>query len=79
MRFSLITPFARRRACGCVVALRLRRAGAERRSSPTSRSRRSAQIVQDYLLKNPEILQEVMAELEKRQAEAAARRADERR
>jgi len=27
-------------------------------------------IVKDYLLKNPEILQEVMAELEKRQAEA---------
>ncbi len=28
------------------------------------------QVVRDYLLKNPELLQEVMAELEKRQAEA---------
>ena len=40
-------------------------------ASPFNEQQRQAigEIVRDYLLKNPELLQEVMAELEKRQAE----------
>ena len=51
---------------------RLARACRPRPAQPVhamSRRRRSAQVVRDYLLKNPEVLQEAMVELERRQQE----------
>ena len=45
------------------------RPGAGGRRSPSQQQQAIGEIVRDYLLKNPEVLQEVMAELEKRQAE----------
>ena len=47
---------------------RARRAGAGRRAFTDQQRQAIGEIVRDYLLKNPEVLQEVMAELEKRQA-----------
>ena len=56
---------------GFVVLALAMTAGVAQTISPTQRSEIEA-IIKDYLLKNPELLQEVMSELEKRQSAADA-------
>jgi protein-disulfide isomerase len=58
-------------ATGFVLLAFAMTAGVAQTISPAQRSEIEA-IVKDYLLKNPELLQEVMAELEKRQTAADA-------
>jgi protein-disulfide isomerase len=68
MRFSFMTPC---RIAAVLGALALSPAALAQ--SPTFNDQQRQEIggiVREYLLKNPEILQEVMAELEKRQADA---------
>jgi protein-disulfide isomerase len=67
MRFSVLRTAA---AALLLGASALTPASAQ--NAPFSEQQKQAigEVVRDYLLKNPEILQEVMAELEKRQAEA---------
>jgi protein-disulfide isomerase len=67
MRF----PLPSLRAALVVGALAFAPLAAAQTASPFNEQQRQAigEIVRDYLLKNPELLQEVMGELEKRQAE----------
>jgi protein-disulfide isomerase len=58
-------------ATGFVVLALAMTAGVAQTISPTQRSEIEA-IIKDYLLKNPELLQEVMSELDKRQSAAEA-------
>jgi protein-disulfide isomerase len=67
MRFTLLRTVA---AAAFLGAAALTPAAAQ--TTPFSEPQKQAigDVVREYLLKNPELLQEVMAELEKRQAEA---------
>lgn len=58
----------------CVLAVNRPSAAAEEAFSPTQRSAIES-IVREYLLRKPELLQEVLAELEKKQAAAEAAKA----
>lgn len=71
MHFPLPWPLPWLRAALIVGTMALAPAAAAQTASPFSEQQREAigGIVRDYLLKNPELLQEVIAELEKRQAE----------
>jgi protein-disulfide isomerase len=64
-------PLSSLRAALIVGTMALAPLTAAQAASPFNEQQRQAigEIVRDYLLKNPELLQEVMAELEKRQSE----------
>ena len=64
----------RRRLC-CVAGLRRAASRAAQRFLAARSAARSRRIIREYLITHPEVLQEAMAELEKRQAAARSREA----
>src|SRR3954466_13843999 len=68
-----MNPFARPFALAAAVALTVLPAAAQDFS--TAQRGEIEKIIKDYLLKHPEVLQEAMAELEKKQAVAESEKA----